>query len=58
MTFRVGIGMYDCTGPAAEQIMMGYADSKQKTLGIADRQWVRAFVIQDKNSNGFSRNQK
>ncbi|MHA1212618.1 MAG: neutral/alkaline non-lysosomal ceramidase N-terminal domain-containing protein, partial [Candidatus Heimdallarchaeota archaeon] len=35
MLFNVGIGMYDCTGPAAEQTMMGYADSKQKTLGIA-----------------------
>ncbi|NHJ38407.1 MAG: hypothetical protein FK731_00135 [Asgard group archaeon] len=45
--YKVGIGMYDCTGPAAEQIMMGYADTKQKTTGIADRQWVRAFVIKD-----------
>ncbi|NHK31146.1 MAG: hypothetical protein FK730_07325 [Asgard group archaeon] len=45
--YKVGIGMFDCTGPAAEQNMMGYADSKQNTMGIADRQWVRAFVIKD-----------
>ncbi|MHA1463120.1 MAG: neutral/alkaline non-lysosomal ceramidase N-terminal domain-containing protein [Candidatus Heimdallarchaeota archaeon] len=51
MSFKVGIGMYDCTGPAAEQPMMGYGDSKQRTLGIADRQWVRSFVIQDNNDN-------
>lgn len=51
MLYKIGIGMYDCTGPAAEQTMMGYADSKQKTHGIADRQWVRAFVIKDQNNN-------
>ncbi|MHA1121557.1 MAG: neutral/alkaline non-lysosomal ceramidase N-terminal domain-containing protein [Candidatus Heimdallarchaeota archaeon] len=51
MSYKVGIGMYDCTGPAAEQTMLGYSDSEQRTLGIADRQWVRAFVIKDKNSN-------
>lgn len=50
-SYKVGIGMYDCTGPAAEQTMMGYADSKQKTMGIADRQWVRAFVIKDNKGN-------
>jgi neutral ceramidase len=50
-SYNVGIGMYDCTGPAAEQNMMGFADSKQNTKGIADRQWVRAFVIKDNKGN-------
>ncbi|NHJ87461.1 MAG: alkaline ceramidase [Asgard group archaeon] len=51
MSYHIGIGMYDCTGPAAEQTMMGYADAKQKTQGIADRQWIRAFVIKDFKNN-------
>ncbi|NHJ48442.1 MAG: hypothetical protein FK733_11720 [Asgard group archaeon] len=51
MSYEVGIGMFDCTGPAADQTLMGFADSKQKSKGIADRQWVRAFVIKDKNDN-------
>ncbi|HUT80546.1 MAG TPA: neutral/alkaline non-lysosomal ceramidase N-terminal domain-containing protein [Candidatus Bathyarchaeia archaeon] len=51
MTCKVGVGMYDCTGPAAEQTMMGYAEAKQKTMGIADRQWVRAFIIKDKKDD-------
>lgn len=45
-TFRVGAGVYDITGPAAEQGMMGYAILEQKTAGIYQRIWARAFVIE------------
>jgi neutral ceramidase len=45
-TFRVGTGIYDITGPAAEQGMMGYAAHDQKTAGIHLRLRSRAFVIE------------
>lgn len=32
--FRIGAGVYDITGPAAELSMMGYAKIGQKTEGI------------------------
>nr|NHJ84103.1 alkaline ceramidase [Asgard group archaeon] len=51
MSYKIGIGMYDCTGPAAEQTMFGYSYPEQRTAGIADRQWARAFVIQDEKNN-------
>lgn len=44
--FNVGAGIYDITGPAAEQTMMGYAMTYQKTKGIYSRLWARAFVIE------------
>lgn len=44
-TYLVGTGMGDVTGPAAEGGMMGYADGSQKSVGIHDRQWARAFVV-------------
>jgi neutral ceramidase len=43
-TYLVGTGMADVTGPAAEGGMMGYADGEQKSVGIHDRQWARAFI--------------
>ena len=43
--YRVGAGIYDVTGPAAELGMMGYAMVDQKTLGIQMRLRARAFVI-------------
>ena len=43
--YNIGRGIYDITGPAAEQGMMGYADLGQKTKGIMMRQWARAFVF-------------
>ncbi len=45
-TFNVGAGIYDITGPAAEQGMMGYGMLKQKTSGLQQRLWARAFVIE------------
>lgn len=44
--FNVGAGIYDITGPAAEEGMMGYGIMRQKTAGIYQRLWARAFVIE------------
>ena len=44
--FNVGAGIYDITGPAAEEGMMGYGIIRQKTAGISQRLWARAFVIE------------
>ncbi|MCP5525527.1 MAG: neutral/alkaline non-lysosomal ceramidase N-terminal domain-containing protein [Verrucomicrobiales bacterium] len=50
--YLVGQGMHDITGPAAENGMMGYADDAQKTTGIHDRQWARAFIVVDRKDTG------
>ena len=44
--YNIGVGKYDITGPAAEEGMMGYAQIDQKTSGILQRDWARAFIIQ------------
>jgi len=44
--FNIGAGIYDITGPAAEQRMMGYAMINQQTSGLYSRLWARAFVIE------------
>ncbi|GAA0794250.1 neutral/alkaline ceramidase [Spirilliplanes yamanashiensis] len=43
--YRVGVGIADITGEAAELGMLGYADPAQTTAGIHTRQWSRAFAI-------------
>jgi neutral ceramidase len=45
-TFNIGAGVYDVTGPAAEEGMMGYAMLSQQTAGISQRLWARAFVVE------------
>ena len=45
-SFKIGRGVYDITGPAAELGMMGYAVLEQKTSGIHMRLRSRAFVIE------------
>ncbi|EKD70776.1 MAG: hypothetical protein ACD_46C00403G0001 [uncultured bacterium] len=50
-TFNVGAGIYDITGPAAEEGMMGYGMLNQKTAGISSRLWARAFVIESPCNN-------
>jgi neutral ceramidase len=45
--YRVGVGIGDITGEAAEVGMLGYADPTQTTEGLASRQWARAFVVAD-----------
>lgn len=42
--YLVGCGIHDVTGPAADGGMMGYADGEQKSEGLHDRQWARAFI--------------
>ncbi|XP_044761583.1 neutral ceramidase [Coccinella septempunctata] len=46
-TYQVGIGIYDCTGPAAGVTFMGYAKSKQIGCGIHLRQFARSYIIDD-----------
>ncbi|GLE08811.1 hypothetical protein PINS_up020233 [Pythium insidiosum] len=45
--YNVGMGKGDITGPAAEVVMMGFADSNEKTAGVLNRLYARAFVIED-----------
>lgn len=45
--WRVGVGMSDLTGEAAEVGMMGYAELSQKTSGIHQRLRARAFIVDD-----------
>ncbi|MGE5423692.1 MAG: neutral/alkaline non-lysosomal ceramidase N-terminal domain-containing protein, partial [Ignavibacteriales bacterium] len=45
--YLIGTGIYDITGPAAEVIMMGYANPEQSTAGIHTRLRSRAFIIAD-----------
>lgn len=45
--YRVGVGIGDITGEAAEVGMLGYADPGQTTEGLASRQWARAFIVAD-----------
>ncbi|KAF1324102.1 Neutral ceramidase, partial [Globisporangium splendens] len=44
---RIGVGKGDITGPAAEVVMMGFADSNEKTAGILNRLYARAFIVED-----------
>ncbi|XP_076318087.1 neutral ceramidase isoform X1 [Tachypleus tridentatus] len=45
--YKLGVGIADITGPAAEINMMGYAKMSQTTGGIHFRQYSRAFVFGD-----------
>jgi neutral ceramidase len=45
--FKIGSGIYDITGPAAEVGMMGYAQTNQRTHGLHMRLRARAFVFLD-----------
>jgi len=49
--YLIGQGIHDVTGPSAEVGMMGYANLDQKTSGIHTRQWARAFIIAEPNTN-------
>lgn len=43
--YILGVGQADITGPSAEIVMMGYADSEQSNRGIHLRQRARTFII-------------
>jgi neutral ceramidase len=45
--YRVGTGIYDITGTAADSGMLGYAQITQITHGIHTRLWSRSFVIEN-----------
>nr|WBW70150.1 venom protein [Lampona murina] len=45
--YKIGVGIADITGPAAEINMMGYAQIEQRTGGIHLRQFSRAFIVDD-----------
>ncbi|GMF51451.1 unnamed protein product [Phytophthora fragariaefolia] len=51
MAYNIGIGKSDITGPAAEIVMMGFADSNETSAGILNRQYARAFLIEDSDTN-------
>uniref|UniRef100_A0A3P8SNN8 Neutral ceramidase n=1 Tax=Amphiprion percula TaxID=161767 RepID=A0A3P8SNN8_AMPPE len=45
--YLIGVGRADCTGPAADVPLMGYANTQQKAAGIHTRLYSRAFIIDD-----------
>jgi neutral ceramidase len=49
--YRIGVGIGDITGPAAEVNMMGYAKFGQDTQGIHFRLFARTFIIEDSSGN-------
>jgi neutral ceramidase len=49
--YKIGVGIYDVTGPAAQLGMMGMANIKQKTDGIQSRLYARTFIVSDQNSD-------
>ncbi|KAG7377738.1 hypothetical protein PHYPSEUDO_011065 [Phytophthora pseudosyringae] len=51
VAYNIGIGKSDITGPAAKIVMMGFADSSETTAGILNRQYARAFLIEDLDTN-------
>lgn len=48
--FLVGRGIADITGPCVGMKMLGYVRPDQITAGIHLRQWSRAFVVAEANS--------
>ena len=48
--YLIGVGKYDVTGSAAEIGMMGYAVPEQKSAGIHNRQYARAYIAVDEVS--------
>ncbi len=45
--YTIGVGIYDITGEIAEANYFGYADPFHRNSGIRDRQYARAFIIQE-----------
>ncbi len=43
--YKIGAGIYDVTGPAADLGMMGMASIDQKTEGIQSRLFARTFIV-------------
>lgn len=51
MAIKVGVAMYDMTGPAVEINFMGYAVPGQRGQGIHQRLRARAFAFDDGNKH-------
>ncbi|PSN40922.1 Neutral ceramidase [Blattella germanica] len=49
-SYKIGIGIADVTGPAAEVGFMGYGQMGQKGKGLHLRQFSRAFIFDDGNN--------
>ncbi|GMF48011.1 unnamed protein product [Phytophthora fragariaefolia] len=49
--YNIGIGKSDITGPAADIVMMGFADPTESAAGILSRLYTRAFLIEDVATN-------
>ncbi|KAL6842754.1 hypothetical protein ACP4OV_027598 [Aristida adscensionis] len=49
LSYLVGMGSYDITGPAADVNMMGYANAEQIASGIHFRLKARAFIVAEPN---------
>lgn len=45
--YLIGTGIYDITGEVAETALFGYATGSLRTLGLRDRQYARAFIMQE-----------
>jgi len=50
--YVIGIGIADVTGEAGGVGMMGMGQPMQRTAGILNRQWARAFVIGENQPDG------
>ncbi|KAG3021226.1 hypothetical protein PC120_g8797, partial [Phytophthora cactorum] len=51
IAYNIGIGKTDITGPAADVVMMGFADPTESTTGILSRLYARAFLIEDPDTS-------
>ena len=50
-SYNIGTGVYDITGPAAENGFFGYAKSSQQVTGLHQRARSRAFIMGSPESN-------
>ena len=49
--YEVGVGIYDITGQIAQSNFFGYAKPGHRNKGIRDRQYARAYIIQEPNKD-------
>ena len=49
--YNLGVGIYDITGEIAEANYFGYADPFHRNTGIRDRQYARAFIIEEEGNS-------
>lgn len=47
--YLIGVGIYDITGQIAESNFSGYGEPFHRNKGIRDRQYARAYVMQEPN---------